>query len=173
MSETTATPESPITYNEAPPPSVNPDIDNLFKDTPLLDPENAESDPENNFNLKMGNNVLKSLVITLQKLSRFASRKTGLEAVELTDEDVEELTDALEPFAKEILKYIEFLPYLPLIMFAVAYGIRILAEIDEKKKAGKDAAAARVAAAKARLVEQQQQKKKEPEDKHDEDKTAG
>lgn len=179
MSETTDKQESQTTTeNVSSSPPVNVDIENLFANTPvgpaLLNDEVSDEDYQN---LKAGTNVLKSLVITLQKLSRFASRKTGLESVELTDEDVDELTDALEPFAKEILKYIEFLPYLPLIMFAVAYGIRILSEIDEKKQAGKDEAAARVAAAKEKLMEQRQKKveaqKESEEIVDDKNKTAG
>ena len=81
--------------------------------------------------------VIRPLVMAIQGITKVISEHTGLQSVKLTDEDVDTLSDALKPLASWIVQFMDLLIYMPLIVFAIGYTLRILDEITEKKKAMK------------------------------------
>lgn len=72
------------------------------------------------------------LATALQPLTRMLARKTGIKAIELTDEDVKDLELALQPLNLAVLEKVS--KYLPITIFAVGYLLRIFMELWEKRK---------------------------------------
>lgn len=81
--------------------------------------------------------VIRPLVMAIQGITKVISEHTGLQSVKLTDEDVDTLSDALKPLASWIVQFMDLLIYMPLIVFAIGYSLRILDEVTEKKKSRK------------------------------------
>ena len=75
-----------------------------------------------------------NLARSLQPISRMLSRRTDIKAIELTDDDVKDLGNALEPFKDQLVKLITLVPFLPLFLFSIGYSIRIYIEYRDKKK---------------------------------------
>ena len=108
-------------------------IDELFEGV-NLEPE-PEITPETKQN---ATNLTHALVGAFKGITNLYAEKTGYNSIALTDSDCKELEKALIPLGDEILKLVAVLPYLPLILFAVGYTMRILAEISEKRKLRKN-----------------------------------
>ena len=109
-------------------PPINPELENVFSSIDALGGDGEESKSKPKISITGG------LTKSLQKLSKLASRKTGLQSVQLTDEDTEELADALDPLMDDLAKYIDVLPYLPLVIFAIGYAAGIIAEVLDRRK---------------------------------------
>ncbi len=62
------------------------------------------------------------------------ARKTGLKSIELSDEDKKDLENALIPVQDKLDSIIQYLPYVPLILFSLAYVLRVFGEYKQKKK---------------------------------------
>lgn len=75
-----------------------------------------------------------NLARSLQPISRMVSRRTDIKSIELTDDDVKDLGNALEPFKDQLVKLITLVPFLPLFLFSIGYSIRIYIEYRDKKK---------------------------------------
>ena len=69
-----------------------------------------------------------------QQLSKMFARKTGLKSIELSDEDKKDLENALIPVQDKLDSIIQYLPYVPLILFSLAYVLRVFGEYKQKKK---------------------------------------
>lgn len=108
-------------------------IDDLFKDVDL-EPE-IEPDKQTQQN---ANNLTHALVGAFKGITNLYAEKTGYNSIALTDNDCKELEKALIPLGDEILKLVAVLPYLPLILFAVGYTMRVLSEISQKRKERKN-----------------------------------
>lgn len=109
--------------------SQNKKIDDLFKDV------NLEPEPEITTETKQNaTNLTHALVGAFKGITNLYAEKTGYNSIALTDSDCKELEKALIPLGDEILKLVAVLPYLPLILFAVGYTMRILSEVSEKRK---------------------------------------
>ena len=65
--------------------------------------------------------------------SKIASRKFKIPEIELTDEDKEDLKNALIPFEDKLEEWIKYLPYLPLTIFVLGYAFRVYTAYKEKK----------------------------------------
>ena len=61
----------------------------------------------------------KKVAKSIQPVSRMMSRKFDLASIELTDEDANDLAEALEPFEENLDKILKIIPYIPLILFAI------------------------------------------------------
>ena len=109
-------------------PPINPELENVFSSIDALGGNEGESKSKPKISITGG------LTKSLQKLSKLASRKTGLQSVLLTDEDTDELADALDPLMDDLAKYIDVLPYLPLVIFAIGYAAGIIAEVLDRRK---------------------------------------
>ena len=115
------------------PPPVNPELEKMFKN---IDSMGAQ--PTGEQKPKFDANLTKALSKSIQKVTVLVGRKSGLKSVVLSDEERDELTDALEPLMGELDKYVEYLPYLPLIVFVVGYVAGIAGEIMQRRKTGVD-----------------------------------
>lgn len=109
-------------------------IDELFKDVDLGPEPEVTTETKQN-----ATNLTHALVGAFKGITNLYAEKTGYNSIALTDNDCKELEKALIPLGDEILKLVAVLPYLPLILFAVGYTMRILAEISEKRKLKKNA----------------------------------
>ncbi len=108
-------------------------IDDLFKDVDLnQEPEITQETKQN------ATNLTHALVGAFKGITNLYAEKTGYNSVALTDSDCKELEKALIPLGDEILKLVAVLPYLPLILFAVGYTMRVLSEISQKRKERKN-----------------------------------
>jgi len=95
--------------------------------------ENPDSDFENeqeNQNIKFDSRLL---INALGSFSKIASRKFKIPEIELTDEDKEDLKNALIPFEDKLGEWIKYLPYLPLTIFVLGYAFRVYTAYKEKK----------------------------------------
>ena len=111
----------------------NKKIDDLFKDV------NLEPEPEITPEIKQNaTNLTHALVGAFKGITNLYAEKTGYNSIALTDNDCEELEKALIPLGDEILKLVAVLPYLPLILFAVGYTMRVISEISQKRKEKKN-----------------------------------
>jgi len=131
----------------------NDNIDNII--------DNPESDLENeqeNENIKFDSRLL---VNALASFSKIASRKFKISEIELTDEDKEDLKNALLPFEDKLGEWIKFLPYLPLAIFIMGYLGRIFIAYKEKKEKEKQI--------KKELKENKKEENKEIKDKSEGD----
>ena len=97
--------------------------------------EQANSEPDNTSTNKKENILTPHLISeSAQQLSKMLARKTGIASMELTKEDKEDLENALIPLEDKLDSLIAYLPYLPIMMFAVAYGLRVFGEYQHNKK---------------------------------------
>ncbi len=78
--------------------------------------------------------LLYAFVSAISGITKVVSEHTGLKSVALTDEDEKILKNALKPLAKYIAKLVSFFVFLPLITFTIGYTLRIVGEINDKKK---------------------------------------
>jgi len=95
--------------------------------------ENPDSDFENeqeNQDIKFDSRLL---INALGSFSKIASRKFKIPEIELTDEDKEDLKNALIPFEDKLGEWIKYLPYLPLTIFVLGYAFRVYTAYKEKK----------------------------------------
>ena len=97
--------------------------------------EQANNEPDNSSTDKKDNILTPHLISeSAQQLSKMLARKTGITSMELTKEDKEDLENALIPLEDKLDSLIVYLPYLPIMMFAVAYGLRTFGEYQHNKK---------------------------------------
>ena len=97
--------------------------------------EEANNEPDNTSTNKKENILTPHLISeSAQQLSKMLARKTGIASMELTKEDKEDLENALIPLEDKLDSLIAYLPYLPIMMFAVAYGLRVFGEYQHNKK---------------------------------------
>jgi hypothetical protein len=78
------------------------------------------------------------IVNALGSLSKIASRKFQIPEIELTNEDKDDLSNALIPFEDQLSKWIQYLPYLPLAIFSIGYIGRIWISYKDKKAKDKE-----------------------------------
>ena len=124
-SSVTPSPQATPPASQVPP--VNPELENIFSQIDnLKQPEQEQKKPKVD--------ITHSLSETISKLSIFASRKSGLQSVAINEEDAKELEDALEPLMDDLAKYIDILPYLPLVIFVIGYVAGIIGEIMQRRK---------------------------------------
>lgn len=104
-------------------------IDDLLKD---LDKQSKES---NNVNSSMPQiSVIPPFIDALKGISEIVAEHTHIESIRLTAADCETLKTALKPLEKYIMQFLNLMIYLPLIVFAIGYTMRIITEIKDKKK---------------------------------------
>ena len=115
---------------------IDPELQKIL-DSVTNDKENTETNNEAPKMPQGSEMVIRPLVMAIQGITKVISEHTGLQSVKLTDEDVDTLSDALKPLASWIVQFMDLLIYMPLIVFAIGYTLRILDEITEKKKSRK------------------------------------
>ena len=115
---------------------VDPELQKIL-DSVTNEKENTETNNEASKMPQGSEMVIRPLVMAIQGITKVISEHTGLQSVKLTDEDVDTLSDALKPLASWIVQFMDLLIYMPLIVFAIGYTLRILDEVTEKKKAMK------------------------------------
>ena len=115
---------------------VDPELQKIL-DSVANEKENTETNNEAPKMPQGSEMVIRPLVMAIQGITKVISEHTGLQSVKLTDEDVDTLSDALKPLASWIVQFMDLLIYMPLIVFAIGYTLRILDEVTEKKKAMK------------------------------------
>ena len=74
---------------------------------------------------------------SVQPISKIIAKKTQIPEIELDDEDVDQLTNALQPFADELDQLIKYVKYLPIALFSGMYAIRIYQGWQDKHKKSK------------------------------------
>lgn len=115
---------------------IDPELQKIL-DSVTNEKENTETNNEASKMPQGSEMVIRPLVMAIQGITKVISEHTGLQSVKLTDEDVDTLSDALKPLASWIVQFMDLLIYMPLIVFAIGYTLRILDEVTEKKKAMK------------------------------------
>ena len=115
---------------------VDPELQKIL-DSVANEKENTETNNEASKMPQGSEMVIRPLVMAIQGITKVISEHTGLQSVKLTDEDVDTLSDALKPLASWIVQFMDLLIYMPLIVFAIGYSLRILDEVTEKKKSKK------------------------------------
>ena len=115
---------------------IDPELQKIL-DSVTNEKENTETNNEASKMPQGSEMVIRPLVMAIQGITKVISEHTGLQSVKLTDEDVDTLSDALKPLATWIVQFMDLLIYMPLIVFAIGYSLRILDEVTEKKKAMK------------------------------------
>jgi hypothetical protein len=80
----------------------------------------------------------RTIAIAMQGISKILARKFDIQSFELTNEDVEDLANALEPIKDQMSSLVGYFPYLPIIIFLIAYASRVILEIMEKRKGKKE-----------------------------------
>lgn len=98
---------------------------------------------------------------SLGSITAMFARWTDIKEVAFTEDDKKDLANALKPFEDKLDELLKYLPYLPLGMFAVGYGMRVAGGYKDKQKKDKEDKAAQVAKAQAESA----QAKKEAEAK--------
>ncbi len=78
--------------------------------------------------------ILPSFIEAIKGITEIISEHTGLMSVRLTDNDCKTLNVALKPLEKYIMNMVNMFIYLPLIVFAIGYTLRIISEVRDKKK---------------------------------------
>ena len=115
---------------------IDPELQKIL-DSVTNEKENTETNNEASKMPQGSEMVIRPLVMAIQGITKVISEHTGLQSVKLTDEDVDTLSDALKPLASWIVQFMDLLIYMPLIVFAIGYSLRILDEVTEKKKSKK------------------------------------
>ena len=115
---------------------IDPELKKIL-DSVANEKENTETNNEAPKMPQGSEMVIRPLVMAIQGITKVISEHTGLQSVKLTDEDVATLSDALKPLASWIVQFMDLLIYMPLIVFAIGYTLRILDEVTEKKKSKK------------------------------------
>lgn len=115
---------------------IDNEMGDLIKDIMEEMPEGEEKENEP-ASLKHSILTPKKVAASVQPISRMMARKLDIASAELTDEDVKDLAEALEPFKDQLDKIITILPYIPLILFSIGYTARIWDEKSKKKKTKK------------------------------------
>ena len=105
---------------------------------------NSYAPSSDNENIDNNNDVNKSaikhvltpdlLANSVASITKMLARKSGIEALAFTEEDKKDFTNALEPFADKLDDILKYMPYLPLGIFAIGYGIRVYGGYKDKKK---------------------------------------
>ena len=106
------------------------EIDNIIEN-PEGEIEKEEKKPDVVFSASM-------LVNALGSLSKIASRKFQIKEIELTEEDKQDLTNALLPFEDKLSELIKYLPYMPLVIFSIGYIGRVYIAYKDKKTKEKE-----------------------------------
>lgn len=78
--------------------------------------------------------ILPSFIEALKGISEIVAEHTGIQSIRLTETDCNTLKTALKPLEKYIMSLLNYMIYLPLIIFAVGYTLRIVSELRDKKK---------------------------------------
>ena len=115
---------------------IDPELQKIL-DSVTNEKENTETNNEAPKMPQGSEMVIRPLVMAIQGITKVISEHTGLQSVKLTDEDVDTLSDALKPLASWIVQFMDLLIYMPLIVFAIGYTLRIIDEVTEKKKSKK------------------------------------
>jgi len=112
---------------------IDSDLSGLIDDIKNEIPD-GEEEQEETQSIKKKILTPKKVAKSIQPVSRIMSRKFDLASIELTDEDANDLAEALEPFKENLDKILKIIPYIPLILFAIGYSARIWEERSKKKK---------------------------------------
>ncbi len=98
--------------------------------------DDANIDTNNDANKPAMKHVLTPdlLANSVASITKMLARKSGIEALAFTEEDKKDFTNALEPFADKLDDILKYMPYLPLGIFAIGYGIRVYGGYKDKKK---------------------------------------
>ena len=115
---------------------IDSDLSGLIDDIKNEIPEGEEKQEETQ-SIKKKILTPKKVAKSIQPVSRMMARKFDLASIELTDEDANDLAEALEPFEENLDKILKIIPYIPLILFAIGYSARIWEERSKKKKSKK------------------------------------
>lgn len=78
--------------------------------------------------------LISAFVSALSGISKIGSEHTGIKSLALTPSDEKTLQNALAPMSKYLMQMLTFLPYLPLIVFAIGYTGRVMSEVSAKRK---------------------------------------
>lgn len=122
---------------ETEPTEQDKEIEKLLKD--FQDKANdADSKPAEN--VSDLTHILTPQIIaeSLGSITSMLSRWAGIKEIEFTDEDKKDLANALKPFESKLDELLKYMPYLPLGMFAVGYGMRIIGGYKEKRNRDKE-----------------------------------
>jgi hypothetical protein len=71
---------------------------------------------------------------TISSFTRIISPKVGLESIAFTKDDENNFYESLKPFNDQLMDFLKYMVYMPFIIFAVGYGLRIYVEYKEKHK---------------------------------------
>ena len=77
---------------------------------------------------------LEPIISVFRGVSQIIANALGDPTLVLTENEEAMLRAGLEPFANEINQHIETLKYLPLILFGVEYGQRVIASLRRKRE---------------------------------------
>lgn len=102
------------------------DLDELFTDVDKQTEENKNETPNTE--------LIAAFVSAISGITKIASEHSGIKSLALTQNDEATLKTALAPLSKYLMQMLTFLPYMPLIVFAMGYTARVVGEIQQKRK---------------------------------------
>ena len=103
-------------------------IEDLMKDF-----NNQEKTQSNTVNVK---HIFTPELLTnsIASITNIIARWSEIPEIKFSDADKEDLTNALEPFRDKLDILLKYLPYLPLGMFSIGYGMRVISGMKNKKE---------------------------------------
>jgi hypothetical protein len=108
----------------------NPDLDKLLHN---IDGNNGSTKEDAKPDQSI-DTMLYGFVEVIASMTTIVSEHTGLKSVALTEADKKTLIEGLKPLSKYISSMLNYIIYMPLIIFSIGYTLRILKEMKDKKK---------------------------------------
>ena len=71
---------------------------------------------------------------TISSFTRIISPKVGLQSIAFTDDDEKNFYESLKPFNEQLMDFLKYMIYAPLIIFVAGYSMRIYVEYKAKKR---------------------------------------
>ena len=103
-----------------------------------IDLNNNDNNENEKLDATKDSALIDGLIGAVDGITLVISNHTRLESIRLTEDDKKNLKLAIAPFMNEILKYINLMKYAGIILFMTGYVLRIVSEIETKKKQKKE-----------------------------------
>ena len=105
------------------------EFDDLLKHFP-----DEEEGNDNEKKIPDADTMIYGFVAALQGVTKIISEHADIPEVALTDDDVQTLSQALKPLASWIMSVVQYMIYLPLIVFSVGYTLRVIQGLKHRKE---------------------------------------
>lgn len=114
----------------------NEEINKLLNDYKSKIPNSPDIDIKQPQNQANPSNLDIALLIskTVSSLTNIISPKLEMQSIAFSKDDETQLYESIKPFNDQLIEFLKYIVYMPLLLFALGYALRIYAEIKQKKK---------------------------------------